>query len=70
VIPVAYDPSGTSEISVNGTWIDTGLDGAQGWCVLNDIAVGKTYSLAYEADDTVRTVDIVGYVKHFSIIIR
>lgn len=70
VIPVAYDPSGTSEISVNGTRIDTGLDGAQGWCVLNDIAVGKTYSLAYEADDIVRTVDIVGYVKHFSIIIR
>ena len=70
VIPVTYDPSGTSEISVNGTRIDIGLDGAQGWCVLNDIAVGKTYSLAYEADDIVRTVDIVGYVKHFSIIIR
>lgn len=70
VIPIAYNPSGASEISVNGTRIDTGLDGAQGWCVLNDIAVGKTYSLAYEADDIVRTVDIVGYVKHFSIIIR
>ncbi len=70
VIPIAYNPSGTSEISVDGARVDTGLDGAQGWYVLNDIAVGKTYSLACEMDDAVRSADIVGYIKHFSITIR
>ena len=70
MIPIAYNPSGASEISVDGARVDTGLDGAQGWYVLNDIAVGTTYSLACEMDDAVWSADILGYIKHFSITIR
>ena len=70
VIPIAYNPSGKSEITVDGERKDTGLDGAQGWYAIGGIAVGETHTLAYEADNVVYTAELTGHLKQFSVIIR
>jgi hypothetical protein len=70
VIPIAYNPSGKSEITVDGEQKDTGLDGAQGWYAIGGVAVGETHTLAYEADNVVYTAELTGHLKQFSVIIR
>ena len=70
VIPIAYNPSGKSEITVDGERKDTGLDGAQGWYALGGIAVGEKHTLAYEADGCAYAAEFTGYLKQFSIIVR
>jgi hypothetical protein len=50
VVPVPY---GTVELTINGKPEDTGLDGAQGWFVVDRLKTGKKFLFALSAGDEV-----------------
>lgn len=50
VVPVPY---GTTSLTIDGRTEDTGLDGAQGWFVLDRLEIGKSSPVVLSAGDDV-----------------
>jgi hypothetical protein len=48
VLPILY---GMDSFMINGTTVDTGLNGAQGWYALDGVKPGETVSLSVGAED-------------------
>ena len=61
VMPIPYGVTAFS-VSVNGTEVssDTGLDGARGWYVLDNVSLGDAVSLSLEADGVLSEADLSG----------
>ena len=57
VLPV---PAGTTELTIDGVPVATGLDGAQGWYALTGVEPGRTYPVALAVGEDVSASTLLG----------